>query len=96
MEERANLRISSQHIANWIHEGMTTENKVTEMMKEMEKIVDDKNKKDSKYIKMSDNLENSIAIKTAWELGIKGKQQNAGYTEPLVESNGWEKKSNLN
>ena len=96
MEDRATLRISSQHIANWIHHGITTEIQVTEIMKEMAKIVDSQNKNDSNYIKMSGDFENSIAFKTACDLVFKGKQQPSGYTEPLLHINRLKKKSNLN
>ena len=65
-------------------------------MKEMAKIVDDQNKNDTKYVKMSDDFENSIAFKTACDLVFKGKQQPSGYTEPLLHINRLEKKSNLN
>ncbi len=92
MEDRATLRISSQHIANWVHHGITTKIQVTEIMKDMAKIVDDQNKNDPKYIKMSDNYENSIAFQTACDLVFKGKDQPSGYTEPLLHNNRLKKK----
>ncbi len=96
MEDRATLRISSQHIANWIHHGVTTKIQVKEIMKDMAKIVDDQNKNDPKYIKMSSDFENSLAFQTACELVFNGKVQPSGYTEPLLHLNRLKKKSNLN
>ena len=94
MEDRATLRISSQHIANWIHHGITTKIQVLEIMKEMAKIVDRQNEDDKNYIIMSDNYEKSIAFNTACDLIFKGKDQPSGYTEPLLHLNRIKKKSN--
>tara|TARA_X000000368_G_scaffold100301_1_gene77350 strand:- start:6 stop:2159 length:2154 start_codon:yes stop_codon:yes gene_type:complete len=87
MEDRATLRISSQHIANWLYHGICSRKQVLAIMKKMAKVVDEQNKNDKFYQKMSPQYDKSIAFKTACELVFQGKDQPSGYTEPLLHLN---------
>ena len=95
MEDRATLRISSQHVANWLQHGILSQDQVRAAMLKMAKVVDEQNKNDNNYIPMSKDYDKSIAFRASLDLVLEGDVSPSGYTEPILHKSRLKLKSML-